>query len=1066
MKRAFLSLLITITITGFSQRQEKQFIFETNSNSNFLYKNILKEFYLNQNFKKVEDIKQMPKYDRPDLAAEFDFMKTLDPKLGYVPVERLVKARKYAKQLLANKSAIPDVTWQERGPNNIGGRTRALMFDPNDTINKKVWAGSVSGGLWTNNDITDITVAWENVNDFWANIAISCITYDVNNTNIFYVGTGEGWSSKLVRGAGIWKSINAGTDWEQLASTDNSQFYYVQKLAVSSTSRIFAATNDGLFISDNGGNNWTQVKNNFFADIEIAANGDIYAAEGSRTTVNGKIYKSTNNGDDWTDITPTGGDPERIELALAPSDSNVVYAVASRGTDVEWMKKSVDAGDSWTDLMIPSYLDQSCSESSDDYTRGQAWYDLIMIVHPTNSNYILAGGIDIHRSTDGGYNWESISYWTGACATYVHADQHAMLYRPGNSNEAIFGCDGGVFYADDVGANGNNFIARNKNYNVTQFYACASKNEAASNYFLAGAQDNGTQKFTQFGMNSTTEASGGDGAFCFIDQDNPDIQITSYVYNVRYISDDGGNSFQSLTNDYTGSFICPADYDSETDILYSSYLEDQILVSDIDAGSYGNIVDVDSLSGNQASAIKVSPFTQNTIFVGTFGGDIFKITNANTSPVSANLDASSNLPYGTISSIDIGVDENNLLITFSNYGLTSVWETTDGGNTWINKEGNLPDMPIHWCLYNPLDYNEVLLATDVGVWSTTNLSSNSPNWEPTVTELSNVRCEMLKYRESDALISVATYGRGLFTTDAFGSQMPIAQFDANTNIACLVDTITFRDISTKNPTSWHWSFTPSTISYVNGTDENSVNPEVIFNTEGNYSVELIIANATGSDTINKLDYISVAEACEYIMTNDDLYTCDAKFYDPGYTGNYPAGQDYIYTIYPTSENAKINVDFNSFYVEAEDNCIYDWLKIYDAPNSNSGLLGQFCGISNPGSFTATNLSGALTFVFHADGGVEKPGWLAYITCIDEPNNINNIDKENNFEIYPNPATSSLKVRVLELSENISVYDIYGRTVLNINKQDGILDYNIDLSNINSGVYFIKVGEQTKRFIKL
>ena len=1063
MKNLIISILVLSTVSIFAQRQKDLQSFKTKNNYNQFVKNYFDNLEI---YKTYGNLKDIPKYDRPDLAAEFEFLKTVDPSLGYIPTERLIKARNYAKSLMSEKASIPNVTWQERGPNNVGGRTRALMFDPNDSQDKKVWAGSVSGGLWYNNDITVSASEWNSVDDFWANIAVTCITFDPNNTNTFYVGTGEGWNWKMQRGAGIWKTTDGGQSWDQLISTNNSDFYYVQKIVITSSNRIIAATGEGLFISDNGGSNWAQKKINYFSDIEIAANGDIYAAEG-KYAVDGYIYKSTNNGTDWNDISPSTGTPERIELACAPSNSNVIYAVASNGTNIEWMKKSDDAGASWNDITIPEYQSQGCNDSGDDFARGQAWYDLIMMVHPTNENYLLAGGIDVHRTTDGGSSWESISYWTGACATYVHADQHAMIYRPNHNNEALFGCDGGVFYSDNVGNNGDNFVSRNNGYNVTQFYACAAKNEPASNYFLAGAQDNGTQKFTQAGINSTTQATGGDGAFCFIDQDNSDIQITSYVYNNRWISTDGGNSFNDLTSDYSGGFICPADYDSEANILYSSYENNQLMVSDIGTSSYGNIIDVDSLGSSSASNIKVSPYSANTIFVGTYTGGVYKITNANTTANSVNIDINQTLPDGFISCIDIAENENHLLVTYSNYGLTSVWETINGGDTWVNKEGNLPDMPIRWGLFNPFDYNQVLLATDLGIWSVDNLSSSSPQWEPTVTGLANVRCDMIKYRDSDNLISVATYGRGLFTTDAFGVQEPIAQFEVNSENACLIDTVIFTDISTKNPTSWTWTFTPNTITYVNGTNANSQNPEIIFNNTGGYTVELYVSNASGNDNEIKSNFISINNTCEYSMTNGQLYTCDAIFYDPGYTGNYPGGVDYTYTIFPSETNSNIKVLFNSFDIESATNCVYDYLEIYDAANSSSGFIGQYCGPNNPGTITASNPQGALTFVFHSDGGVEDSGWDATVTCEDNtPTNVEEINNFN-FNIYPNPAKNNLQIRINNdqlTSNSIIIYNVYGKLV----KQQNIknTDINIDISDLSKGVYFIKLNNISKKFIKL
>ena len=130
----------------------------------------------------------------PKTMMEQEFIMTYDPKLGYVPVERkfqaydLVQKRRVDFHRQTNARAIQGVSWMERGPADYGGRTRAVMFDPNDAVNdyKKVWAGSVSGGLWFNDDITDPQSSWQVVNDHMGNLSIGCITYDPSNTQIFY----------------------------------------------------------------------------------------------------------------------------------------------------------------------------------------------------------------------------------------------------------------------------------------------------------------------------------------------------------------------------------------------------------------------------------------------------------------------------------------------------------------------------------------------------------------------------------------------------------------------------------------------------------------------------------------------------------------------------------------------------------------------------------------------------------------------------------------------------------------------------------------------------------------
>ena len=731
----------------------------------------------NSTSSELEEISKIPKYDRPDLAVSQNLDMTKDPSTGAVPVARTMKTLEQIKSSsFKGRGPIANVNWTERGPDNVGGRTRALMFDPNDGTGSKVWAGGVAGGLWFNNNITSSSSVWQNVDDFWANLAISTIAYDPTNTQTFYVGTGEGFfNADAVRGAGIWKSTNGGTSWSQLSSTNNSDFHYVQKVVVTPTGTLIVATREGLYRSTNGGSSFSQLFAGRYADIEVASNGDVYASEGIFSA--GVVRKSTNDGVSWSTVTPaTGG--ERIELAVAPSNSNVVYAVASNGTDIAWFRRTTNGGSSWSNVSVPNYVSQSCGSSSQDFARGQAWYDLIVQVHPTNSNIAIVGGIDLYKTTNGGSSWGLISYWTGACDTYVHADQHAIQFSPVNANVAIFGNDGGVFYSSNAGNSSNPSIsARNNGYNVTQFYAADQINSSGSNFMIAGAQDNGSHRFNSSGINSTTEVTGGDGAFCHIDQNNSTYQVTSYVYNSYYRSTNGGSSFSTILSNQTyGRFINPTEYDDDAKVLYCGANEDQYIKITNMTGSTSASINNVSLGGFRVSALKASPYTNNRIFLGTGvnrdtgGSKVFRVDNANgNSPTVTEIGTSSLPANGYISSIDVGSSDNQLIITYSNYGVTSVWETRNGGSSWSNREGNLPDIPIRWALYNPLNTDEVLLATELGVWSTDNVNVGSPDWGVTNSGLANVRCDMLQYRESDGVVLVATHGRGVFTATPFTS---------------------------------------------------------------------------------------------------------------------------------------------------------------------------------------------------------------------------------------------------------------------------------------------------------
>ena len=122
------------------------------------------------------ELKKLPKQDRPDLAWQQDYLRTLDPSLGRPAQERLEAIHDYVTTYNSSVSpAVPgsqSAPWVERGPSNVGGRTRALLWDPNDATGKKVWAGGVTGGLWYNNDITNSNSSWISVGNFWDNIAI------------------------------------------------------------------------------------------------------------------------------------------------------------------------------------------------------------------------------------------------------------------------------------------------------------------------------------------------------------------------------------------------------------------------------------------------------------------------------------------------------------------------------------------------------------------------------------------------------------------------------------------------------------------------------------------------------------------------------------------------------------------------------------------------------------------------------------------------------------------------------------------------------------------------------
>jgi PKD repeat protein len=819
-------------------------------------------------------LKSIPKADRPDLAWEQEFLLTMDPVLKRPTPEKLRETQFQIKEFYKNQLAkgIPgsnSYPWVERGPANVGGRTRALAWDPSDVSGKKVWAGGVTGGLWYNDDITSSSSNWNHIDDFWENISVTGIAFSPISADTIYVGTGEGWGAGASRGAGIWKSTDHGLTWAQIVST--SGLAYINDIVVRNESGkgvVYAASGrfgyqgasagtNGLFRSVDGINfNEVFPGGTDVASVKIASDNTLWAG-----TRNGRVYSST-DGTTWNE--KHNGSARRTAIAVAPSNANVVYALYEQSNVVASIYKTTDGGDNWVQLNEPADVDNGIPD--DDFSRGQAWYDLVIAVDPNNENTVAVGGVDLFVSEDGGFNWEHLSKWSnnnnlsGLPCSNVHADQHAIVFKPGSSEEVIFGNDGGVFYTSSFSTapSSNVIAARNKDYNVTQYYACALHPGEGSNYALAGAQDNGTQKYTSSGFSNTSQATGGDGGYCFIDQDEPNIQITSYVYNNYYLSTNGGGSFfTTMIGQNNGSFINPADYDDRENILYSNNSATSFYrVTGIGGSRTEDAVTTSVAS--KATNLKVSPYAPvgtTNLFIGNGVGDVYKLENAHTGSTVTAVKIGDSMSSGSITSIEFGDSEDEILITYGNYGVTSVWYTENGGGNWMNKEGNLPNMPVRWGLLNPNDNNEAIVATELGVWATYNFQDASPIWEPSNKGLANVRVDMLQHRISDDLVIAGTHGRGLFESDGFNHPtLPLnALFSADQTTVNVGAPVNFTSESTGDPEGWQWAFP--------GGNPNSfvgeIPPTVSYNLPGCYDVTLTVNDDTRDTTRTKTCYITV-----------------------------------------------------------------------------------------------------------------------------------------------------------------------------------------------------------------
>ena len=563
----------------------------------------INEFLAKKQTVSYKDSKKLPKAMRPDLKGAHDYLMMYDPVTKTIPTERMLEAIDFAEQKrssLMYNNRLSEVNWNERGPNTIGGRTRAIMLDPNDSSNKKLWAAGVTGGLWYTNDITSSSPAWTSVDGTWGNLAVCSIDYDPNNPDIMYVGTGErmGIFSTSSRGLGMWKTTDGGQTWSHLTSTEN--FNYVTDIIVrdeSGTSVIYAGVGGhyyegqwhgsaytGLWRSTDGGQTWSQVMDETAAgeapyeimDLDMGSDNRLWAA--SRTNVygdgGGDIFYS-DDGLSWTKVSLTLlGQANRTIIAVAPSDPNYVYAmIASTDTrKVNWIVKTNDSGATWTTYTFgsdPFPVDANGNVLGD--ANGQAGYDLSLGVDPSDPNVVYAGELDIFKTTDGGGSWNQVSNSGGSTYPYMHVDQQNL--KTITSNEVIFANDGGIYYTNDAGTT---LSDRNTGYNVSQFYSVALHPDSGSQYVIGGTQDNGTWSIDGTDIQSGTARVGGDGAYTHIDQLDPNYQFTATTYNNIYRSTNGGNSWSYYANHEdtaggdTGFFINPSTIDPAKKAFYSA----------------------------------------------------------------------------------------------------------------------------------------------------------------------------------------------------------------------------------------------------------------------------------------------------------------------------------------------------------------------------------------------------------------------------------------------------------------------------------------------------------------
>ena len=506
-------------------------------------------------------------------------------------------------------------------------------------------------------------------------------------------------------------------------------------------------------------------------------------------------------------------DRRRTEIASSHQNTNTHYVIVETSNTsssttnyprLPIIYKTIDNFSTLTYIEPPISADSG--HPSFDFTNGQSFYDLEIEVDPDNENIIYVGGINWYRSQDGGLSWSQINVWgqfngmEDLGVSTVHADQHGLYFKPTEPDKAIVVNDGGVYYSSSLStaSNTSTFLGNENGMITLQFYTVAQSppDFAGNDYVIGGTQDNGTWEIQNSNFNKTdgSEIQGGDGAATEFDQVGGHYHIMNYIYNDRITRQEYSAAGVIVSRDFEfgnnlgipdgeGDFINPAALDSNQDAYFSCAGDNKIrVITGLERGGTPATFIINGVeTGAHVTALAVSGFTtdSSTLFVGLSNGKVKKITNANIEGGSS-ISPSLYSQLGSVSDIHFGENENEIYVTYFNYGLNTITNsnirfTSDGFSSSSNKEGDLPDLPVLSILHNPYEPNEVIIGTELGVWRTTNFNFASPNWVQSYNGMSDVPVRDMDFRGVSALdnrVVAASYGRGIYTGSFTSSNNP------------------------------------------------------------------------------------------------------------------------------------------------------------------------------------------------------------------------------------------------------------------------------------------------------
>jgi photosystem II stability/assembly factor-like uncharacterized protein len=667
-------------------------------------------------------------------------------------------------------------SWEAIGPHNIGGRTLAVVRNPENP--QTLWAGAASGGLWRSFTAGVGPDAWDVVDTGFPVLGVSSIAIPPNDSNTIYIGTGEvygyqnalgGLAVRLTRGSygiGILKSTDGGDTWTHSLNWSLNQKRGVASLAMDpqNSSILYAGTTEGTYKTTDAGATWNLVHGILMSMqvvIDPVTPSRVYVACGDLGSPGTGLYRTTDGGVIWAQL--TGGLPAtwtgKANLAIYKNAPNVVYASLAQAESGIGLYRSTNFGTNWISL------------SSTNYAGVQGWYSHWVHVNPTDSSQVVVAGVDIWRSTQGGRNLVRMSDWSAwffgnvppggpeGPPNYAHADHHAVIHDPQRPDTLFFACDGGVFRSFD---HAGTFAGLNGGYQTTQFYNGFSSALTSLTLAIGGMQDNATAIYE--GNLGWRRVIGGDGCMTAMHPLNLQIMYGATQNLGIRRSTDGGNNFNLVTNGISqvGQVAFVAPYVLSPIVPTVLYAGRSRIFRTTNGGTNWSAVNSNlELDSNPAISMAISNQSENVLYVGTAPvltrSHVYVTTNGGTS--FTNITGSLPDRYPVDLAVD-PLDDQIAYVVLSGFGSGHLFRTSDRGANWTDITGDLPDVPSSAVVVDPDNPNILYFGNDIGVYVSTNTGAT---WEAFQTGMPGAAILMdLSVVRGNRHLRAVTHGAGNF----------------------------------------------------------------------------------------------------------------------------------------------------------------------------------------------------------------------------------------------------------------------------------------------------------------